>query len=162
MNMQKIEIGFQYEVYESSGELSPEDSLLVEAARQATKDAYAPYSRFHVGAVAKLENGEFVRGTNQENASYPAGICAERVLLSAASSLYPNQAIQTLAISYDNKRGPSDHPISPCGICRQSLQEFEQRTGQPVRLILSGQEGRIYVIPRSSFLLPFAFTADKL
>jgi len=71
-------------------------------------------------------------------------------------------AIETLAISYHNENGISDRPISPCGICRQSLQEFEQRTGKPVRLILGGQEGKIFVIPRASLLLPFAFTSDEL
>ena len=91
-----------------------------------------------------MTNGQIVTGANQENASFPAGLCAERVLLAAASSLYPGMPIDTLAVSYDNEQGPSDRPISPCGICRQSLQEFEQSTGRPVRLIMGGQDGKIY------------------
>lgn len=160
--MKKSEYSFFFEQYDSAGELVPEDARLLNEARSATRSAYAPYSHFKVGAVARLENGQTVSGTNQENASYPAGICAERVLLSTASSLYPGVPIESMAISYDNENGPSDRPISPCGICRQSLQEFEQRTGKPVRLILGGQEGKVYVIARSSLLLPFAFSADEL
>jgi cytidine deaminase len=160
--MQKKEYGFAYEAYDSAGELSAEDAGLVEKARKVTRQAYAPYSHFRVGAVAKLKNGQLVSGTNQENAAYPAGLCAEGVLLAAASSLYPGEPIDTLAISYDNENGPSDHPISPCGICRQSLQEFEQRTGQPVRLLLSGQQGKVLSIPRASLLLPFAFSSEEM
>jgi cytidine deaminase len=101
-------------------------------------------------------------GTNQENASYPAGICAERTLMSVASTLFPNVAIQTIAISYDNLKGKSDHPISPCGICRQSLVEFQQRTNHPIRIILGGMEGKVQVIENAANLLPFSFSADDL
>src|SRR5258707_973241 len=153
---------FSYEVYASAEELDPVDADLLNKAKEATNYAYAPYSRFRVGAAARLDNGQVVTGTNQENASFPAGICAERVLMSTASSLYPGVAIETLAISYHNENGPSDNPISPCGICRQSLQEFEQRTGRPIRLILGGQTGTVYIIPQSGLLLPLAFSADEL
>jgi len=153
---------FSYEVYCSVEELNPADAELLRKARLVTSDAYAPYSRFRVGAAAKLDNGQVVTGTNQENASFPAGICAERVLMSTAASLFPGVAIKTLAVSYFNEQGPSDNPISPCGICRQSLQEFEQRTGTPVRLLLGGQKGPVYVIPQAGLLLPFAFTGDEL
>ena len=92
--------------------------------------------------VAKLNNGEIVAGTNQENASYPVGICAERVLLGNAATLYPGISIDTLAISYDSKEVQSDHPISPCGMCRQALLEYETRTEKPIRLILGRSEGK--------------------
>ena len=160
--MQKKEVGFSYEIYDVVEELSKEDAQLLNVARTVTKDAYAPYSHFKVGAAAKLENGQTVTGTNQENASFPVGICAERVLLSTAASLYPGVAVDTLAISYFNEQGPSDQPISPCGICRQSLQEFGQRTGRPIRLILGGRQGKIFIIPQAGFLLPLAFTSDEL
>jgi len=153
---------FSYEVYDSTEDLAPADAVLLNKAKEVTAQAYAPYSRFRVGAAARLDNGQVVTGTNQENASFPAGICAERVLISAAASLFPGVAIETLAVSYFNENGPSDNPISPCGICRQSLQEFEQRTGKPVRLLLGGQKGPVYVFPQSGLLLPFAFTADEL
>lgn len=160
--MQKKEFAFSYMVYDSLEELSNSDAQLLLQARTVTRNAYAPYSRFSVGAVAKLDNGEYISGTNQENASFPAGICAERVLLSVASSLYPGISVDTLAVSYYNENGPSDRPISPCGICRQSLQEFEQRTGKPIRLLLGGQEGKIYIIPQTGLLLPFAFTSEEM
>src|SRR6516162_3270749 len=134
--MEKKEIRLEYQEFASEGELPLADARLLSAAKRATGDAYAPYSRFRVGAAAQLANGDIVTGSNQENASFPAGICAERTLLSAAASRFPGVPIETLAISYSNEQGPSDRPISPCGICRQSLQEIEQRTGRPIRLIL--------------------------
>jgi cytidine deaminase len=158
----QTEYKFSYEVYDDAAALSVQDKALLGQAREATRLAYAPYSHFRVGAAARMDNGEIVSGSNQENASFPAGLCAEGVLLATASSLFPGMPIETLAISYDNENGPSDHPISPCGICRQSLQEFEQRTGRPVRLLLAGQQGKVCVIPLSGLLLPLAFTAGEL
>ncbi|MFC4232948.1 cytidine deaminase [Parasediminibacterium paludis] len=153
---------FEYEVYGSINDLTPADAALLLQAKEVTKDAYAPYSQFHVGAAAKLANGEVVRGTNQENASYPVGICSERTLLSVAATLYPNMPIDTIAITYDNKNGSSNTPASPCGICRQSLAEFETRVKQPMRLILSGLEGKVFIIPKASLLLPLGFGSDDL
>ena len=160
MKEQKFE--FKYEVFNDTSELKKEDADLLTKARIVTKHAYAPYSNFFVGAVAKLNNGEFISGTNQENASYPVGICAERVLLGNAATLYPDVSIDTMAISYDSKEVKSDHPISPCGMCRQSLLEYETRTQKPIRLILAGQEGKIIIVETVSFLLPFAFTSGEL
>lgn len=153
---------FSYHEFSSIDELSKEDAWLLNEAREVTQQAYAPYSKFHVGAVAKLANGEIVAGSNQENASSPAGLCAERVVLASVSSVYPKIPIDTIAISYQGNGTVSDHPISPCGVCRQSLQEFEQRTNHPIRLILGGMEGKVYVISKSSMLLPLAFTSDEL
>ncbi len=160
--MNKTEYIFAFDVYDSIDELSEQDAFLLKEAKNATEHAYAPYSRFRVAAVAKLANGKFVAGTNQENASYPAGICAERVLLSSVSSQYPGIAIETIAVTYDNINGESNHPISPCGICRQSLQEYEHRLKHPIRLILGGMTGQVYIIPRASLLMPLAFTIDEL
>lgn len=160
--MIRNEYSFFFEIYDSGAELSSEDASLLQEARRATDKSYAPYSQFRVGAAARLLKGGIISGANQENASFPAGLCAERVLLSAVSSVYPGAAIDTIAISYDNAKGPGLHPISPCGICRQSLQEFEQRVQHPVRLILGGREGKVYVIPKASWLLPLAFTSEEL
>ncbi len=160
MNQQKF--SFDFEVYDSIDELSKEDAQLLREAQSVTPNAYAPYSHFHVGAMAKLVNGKTISGTNQENASYPVGICAERVLLSAASSVYPGIAVETIAISYQSEFVESNRPISPCGICRQTLVEYENRFEHPIRLILGGKEGKIYIIPKASMLLPFGFSGKDL
>jgi cytidine deaminase len=160
MNDKKFE--FDYKVYDDIGELDKADSVLLNKARSVTKLAYAPYSNFFVGAAAVLENGETVVGTNQENASYPVGICAERVLLGNAATMYPDVGITTLAISYASKTVKSDHPISPCGMCRQALLEYESRTAKSIRLILSGQQGKIILVHTVSSLLPFAFNKEEL
>ncbi|MFN8305419.1 MAG: cytidine deaminase [Ferruginibacter sp.] len=160
--MNKEEYHFSYAVYDSIEALDPGDSALLAEARKVTAAAYAPYSRFNVGAVARMANGQTVAGTNQENASYPAGLCAERVLLSSAATLFPNMAIETMAISYHNMNGESDHPISPCGICRQSLSEYQERTKHPIRLLLSGMQGKIYVIENAGMLLPLSFGSADL
>lgn len=160
--MKKEEFRFEYDVYDSIDELPQGDKLLLQQAREVTANAYAPYSRFHVAAVAELKNGETITGTNQENASYPVGLCAERVLLSSASALFPNVPINTLAISYNNNIGASDHPISPCGLCRQTLLEYEGRVGQPIRVILGGMEGEVYVIKSAAQLLPLSFTSNDM
>ena len=156
------EYSFSVEVYESAKDLPANDALLLAKAQEVTRMAYAPYSEFKVGAVAQMANGESLSGTNQENASYPIGICAERVLLSAASSVYPQIPIDTIAISYSNTHGDSDHPIAPCGICRQTLHEYEERMKHPIRLILGGQTGKIYVVKEAAHLLPLAFTKKEL
>jgi len=160
--MKKSEYTFSYEVYDSIDDLTEEDAWLLNEAREVTEHAYAPYSHFQVGAVAKMMNGEIVAGSNQENASFPVGLCAERVLLASASSLYPKMPIESIAVSYQSDNVESDHPITPCGICRQTLQEFENRVGHPVRLILGGMQGKVFVIPQASALLPLAFTSEEL
>jgi cytidine deaminase len=160
--MKTEKIKFNILIYDSIDELNSDDAFLLSEARSVTQFAYAPYSNFQVGAVAKLSNGETVTGTNQENASYPAGICAERVLLSTAASQYPGVGINTIAISYNNLKGKSNKPVSPCGICRQSFAEFQQRTKTPIRIILSGMEGLVQVIENAAFLLPLVFGSDDL
>jgi len=153
---------FEYLAYPDSSALSTEDQQLLQDARKVTVYAHAPYSKFHVGAAILLANGTVIKGTNQENASYPAGICAERVTLSTASSMHPGVAIDTIAISYDNQNGASAAPISPCGICRQTLAEYENRQEQPIRVIMSGQTGPVNVLTTALHLLPFVFTAKDM
>ncbi|MFL9484423.1 cytidine deaminase [Chitinophagaceae bacterium LWZ2-11] len=162
--MSSEKYSFEYEVFDSIDNLNVEDASLLKKARETTDLAYAPYSNFHVGAAAKLNNGEVVIGSNQENASFPVGICAERSLLASTSALFPNIPIKTMAISYHNHNqgATSSRPISPCGMCRQSLLDYEGRFQQPIRLILSGQDGKVYVIKKSSMLLPFSFTGEDL
>lgn len=160
--MKENKFEFTYKVYDSINELPEEHQWLLNEAREVTANAYAPYSHFQVGAVARMANGEIVAGTNQENASFPVGLCAERVLLAAASSLFPKIPVHTIAISYNGEGQSNDHPISPCGICRQSLQEFEGRVGHPIQLIMGGLNGPVYVVDSASRLLPLAFTSEEL
>lgn len=157
--MQLLHQSFEYACYEDSSELAGSDAALLEEARRATKTAYAPYSGFRVGAALRLEGDILITGSNQENAAFPAGLCAERVALAAASSRYPGVPVLDLAVSYDDCKGKSDSPVSPCGICRQSLVEQEERFGRPVRLILGGLSGRVYVVESASFLMPLAFSS---
>lgn len=160
--MQPTNFQFSYDVYDSIDELDKNDAALLRKAQEVTAFAYAPYSNFRVGATAQLANGQTVSGSNQENASYPVGLCAERVLLASVSSQYPNIPVESMAISYNSETASNDHPIAPCGICRQSLQEYESRMGQPIRLILGGMKGKVYVISSAAMLLPFSFTDEDL
>ena len=162
LTMKESKFEFNYNVFESIDELPADQKQLLLEARNVTENAYAPYSNFQVGAVAKLANGETVSGSNQENASFPAGLCAERVLIASASTQFPNIPIETMAISYKSENVKSDHPISPCGICRQTLQEYEGRVDHPVKLILGGMTGPVYFIDSASRLLPLAFTSEEL
>ena len=160
--MELKEIQFKIAVYNSSDELNAEDAVLLALARDTAKFAYAPYSKFFVGAAAMLANGKTVTGTNQENASYPVGICAERVLLSAVASQYPGEAVHTMAISYRTSSGESSKPLSPCGMCRQALVEYQHRTKTSIRIILSAITGEVFIIENAAQLLPLSFTPDDL
>jgi len=160
MKENKIEI--PYKIFDDINELTKDDAQLLKEAGEITKQAYAPYSKFFVGAAAKLVNGKIVVGTNQENAAYPVGLCAERTLLASASSLYPGVALEAMAVTYRNSNGHSNHPIAPCGMCRQYLQEYETRVSHPIRLILGGLEGKIYVFEKAGQLLPLGFTSESM
>lgn len=153
---------FTYNVYPSATQLQTADASLLQQAIAVCKTAYAPYSNFYVGAAALLNNGAIVTGTNQENSSFPAGLCAERVLLAAVAALHPNAAIHTLAISYSSHLIQNNHPISPCGVCRQSLAEYEDRWQHPIRILLAGASGEVWEIPAAKLLLPFAFNGGFL
>lgn len=159
--MEKQTYQFTYQVLPDASGLGASDAELLRKARTVTSEAYAPYSRFRVSAVARLANGAFVSGTNQENASYPVGICAERSLLATAASLHPGVAVETIAISYQSDTSASEQPITPCGMCRQALLEYERRTHHPIRLILAGQNGPVWVIEAAHSLLPLAFTGEE-
>lgn len=160
--MQRIEQSFSYMSYPDATGLAADDLRLLQEARKATALAYAPYSRFQVGAALLLATGDIVRGANQENASFPAGLCAERAALAAAAMSFPGVAVRALAVSYDAGEGSSSHPISPCGICRQSLVEWELRFSHPIRIILGGLTGEIQVMESAAMLLPLSFSQEDL
>ena len=143
-------------------ELSDREKKLVTAAREATQGAYAPYSRFAVGAAVALSDGRIIPGSNQENAAYPSGLCAERTTLFYANSRYPDQAVTTLAIAARNEQGEFlDDPIPPCGACRQVMLETEVRYRQPMRILLYGRKG-IYEVKKVGDLLPLSFDASAM
>lgn len=153
---------FQYESLIDASALNQNDLELLNAARKATSTAFAPYSNFRVGAAAKLNTGEIIIGSNQESASYPVGICAERTLLNSIGSQHSDKTIITLAVSYDPLGKASNEPLSPCGMCRQSILDFENRYQAPIRVILSGLEGEVMVFETASNLLPFGFNGSIL
>lgn len=153
---------FDYQEFSTADELDESSLLLLQAARSITSSAYAPYSHFHVGAAVLMENGEIIPGVNVENASYPVGICAERTALSSAITRFSDQKIKAIAISYYGEKGVSMEPAFPCGMCRQFISECEDRNQEPIRLILSGQEGPVVVIHSAKHLLPFGFEGKSL
>jgi cytidine deaminase len=159
--MKQLDIHTTIKIY-SPDELSAEEQQLVEAAKKATTRSYAPYSHFHVGAAALLANGEIISGTNQENAAYPSGICAERTTLFYANSQHPQQAVKALAIAARTSEGHwTETPISPCGACRQVMTETENRFGKPMKVLLcSAQE--VFVIESAKDLLPVSFGSEDL
>ncbi len=137
-------------------ELSEDDQRLVNKAIEATRNSYAPYSNFHVGACLRTADGMEMIGANQENAAFPSGLCAERSAIFAAQSQHPESAIVALAIAARNEEGLMATPVSPCGACRQVILEMEDRYQCDVKILLYGTEG-IYVIPNVKTLLPLHF-----
>ncbi|MDR0988688.1 MAG: cytidine deaminase [Prevotellaceae bacterium] len=159
--MKQLTLQIPISVYDYE-ELSAEDRALIDQAKEATRRSYVPYSHFHVGAAVRLSGGEIISGSNQENAAYPSGTCAERTTLFYAGSQYPTQAILTLAVAARNEQGNFlDSPIPPCGACRQVMLEAEKRFKQPMRILLYGTSG-VYEFGSVDGLLPFSFDADAM
>ena len=158
---QKI-LNTYYESYESADALNAGDKKLLDEAIKAAASAYAPYSHFNVGAAVLLENGEIVCGSNQENAAYPSGLCAERVALFYSGAHYPHLKVQTIAVVAFAQNAAPAHSISPCGDCRQVMAEYEHRHHKNIRLIMVGDGGRIYIFDSVKALLPFMFNSDSL
>ena len=147
-------------IYEMT-ELNEEDRELVEAAMRATNGSYAPFSKFHVGAAVRLQNGTIVVGANQENAAYPSGLCAERTALFAAGAQHPTQPVVALAIAARKGKRFVPQPVSPCGACRQVISGVEERFGIPIRILLYGTDG-ILVSEGIDPLLPLRFVKEDL
>ena len=160
--MKKLVLKTEVQVFDTIDELTEEDRKLLLLARKSLKKSYSPYSNFKVAAAAILNNGKKVTGTNQENASYPVSICAERTALSNASSRYPNSPVKTIAITARSGSSILDRPVSPCGVCRQFICEVENRYEQPIRLILQGETGPIYILNSCKSILPLSFDATYL
>ena len=155
MKEHKIEIPVKVYAYE---ELSLNDRTLVDKAKEMTYQSYAPYSHFCVGAAVRLANGVEIMGCNQENAAFPAGLCAERTAIFAAGAQFPDVPVQMLAIAARTPSGElQDEPVAPCGTCRQVIIETETRFKQPIRILLYGRK-KIYIIDGISGLMPLSFT----
>ena len=146
----------------SYDEFSAEEREVVDAARAATANSYAVYSKFNVGAAVRLANGTVVQGSNQENAAYPSGICAERTTLFWANSQYPDSPVLTLAIAARTDAGELPVPIPPCGACRQVILETEKRFGQVIKIILYGAKESYIIEDGIKALLPLSFDSAFL
>ncbi|WP_276912439.1 cytidine deaminase [Hallella colorans] len=140
----------------SMEELTRDERELVQIAIEATKNSYAKYSKFYVGAAVRLEDGQVFIGANQENAAFPSGLCAERTAIFSAQANSPGQAITTLAVAARNNFGPLDNPVTPCGGCRQVMLEMEDRYQRDVKVLLYGKKG-IYRVKSVKDLLPLSF-----
>lgn len=151
------ELHTQIEVYHSLEELSEVPQSLMQQAQAIRLKAYAPYSQFLVGAAVLLSNGAIVVGNNQENASYPSGLCAERTAIYAAAANYPEQTIWKMAIAAGPATKESTQPVPPCGACRQSIAEYEQKQNQPIEVYFMGTSGNVYCVKSLLSLLPLAF-----
>lgn len=160
--MKELKITTTIKVYETAEEMTAINQELLQRAHKATEDAYAPYSNFKVGSAILLENGEILSGSNQENASYPLCLCAERTALSAAASLFPKVAIKSIAVTAKSPTKTITEPISPCGACRQVICEVEQKFGANISVILQGETGLIYELETGKDLMPMSFDAEYL
>jgi cytidine deaminase len=151
-----------YEELDSATDLTAAELLTWEAARHATTHAYAPYSGFHVGAALLLADGTIFRGTNQENAAYPSGLCAERTALFGLAASQPTHA-PIVGMAVAARPGDGDFgPALPCGACRQVMLEYETRQGQPISLLLPSRTGTILRFHSLAALIPFNFSPDDL
>jgi len=160
--MKKKSIHFDYTEFDSLEELDKTDRLLLNTARQALSTSYAPYSGFKIGSAVLLDNGKIVVGSNQENASFPSGICGERAAIYAARSLHPDHTIKVIAIANSKQKGATHRAAAPCGQCRQAILEYEHLFDHPIKLILAGDQGSIIIVHRVADLLPLGFGADFL
>lgn len=149
-------------VYNSLEELAPHEQLLIQAAKASALKAYAKYSQFQVGAALRLTDGSIISGNNQENACYPAGLCAERVAFFAAKSQYPDLEIESVAVVAKRADDTVFRAASPCGSCRQVMSEYENNQEQPIKLFMMDAEGKVYESPSIENLLPFKFSEASL
>ncbi len=158
----KLTISTEFEMYDSIDALPTEDQELLKKAQKAVKQAYAPYSDFNVGAAILLQNGKIVTGNNQENAAYPSGLCAERVALFYANANYPKVGVKAIAVTVKSNLQIVTEPVTPCGACRQVISEYENLFEKPIRIIMSGEKGKILVTSSIENLLPFMFNKKHL
>ena len=154
--MTSKEIKIAYLEYESLDQLDPNDRQLAEAAIEATQGSYAPYSKFNVGAAVRLDTGMIIKGSNQENAAYPSGICAERTAMFYAAATYPDSAITDIAVVASQDGILCDNPATPCGACRQVMAQYQTKGGRPMSILLVGGK-KIWKFSKVDDILPLIF-----
>jgi len=155
-------INIKIEEFNSPEELLAADRELLDLAIRATGSSYSPYSSFKVGAAARLATGQILSGSNQENAAYPSGLCAERVVLFYAQAQFPDVPVEAIAIYAMSDDFRLDKPVTPCGSCRQVMAEHENRHGRKLRVIMGGANGLVQVMEGIESLLPLMFMMEKL
>jgi len=160
--MIEISITSTFTVFDSVTELPEAVFSLMEQAIEIRKKAYAPYSHFRVGVAILLDNDKIILGSNQENAAYPSGLCAERVAIFSAGALYPEAKIIKMAITATADHNPTLTPIPPCGACRQSISEYEIKQEQPIEIYFMGEAGYVYKSDSLKNLLPLMFDKKLL
>ena len=161
MKSEKRNILIEYEEWEWNEEYSTIDQELMKKAEEAAIEAYAPYSGFRVGVALLLEDGHIITGSNQENAAYPSGLCAERVALFSAASQFPGKKILKISVAARDKKGTTT-PVTPCGSCRQVMLEYEYKQKQPFQIFLHGPDHKILQFNSADALLPFGFNRSQL
>ncbi len=162
LSMRRHKIEFELSIYDSLEELPTEERHLMNMAVDARGKAYAPYSQFNVGAALLLDTGEIIKGNNQENASYPSGLCAERVAIFSAGANHPNAIVKAIAITAASEKIKVASPVAPCGNCRQSIKEYEVKQGSPIKLLLMGERGEVYKCESVADILPLGFDSSYL
>lgn len=160
--MEEIIISNRFFIFNNTEELPSNIQNLFKQAIAAHKNAYAPYSKFRVGAAIELDNGKIILGTNQENAAYPSGLCAERVALYQATSNFPDAKILSIVITASPEETGICVPITPCGSCRQSIAEYETKQDSPIAIYFTGEKGKIYKSASLNNLLPLIFNKKLL
>jgi cytidine deaminase len=160
--MTEKQITTNYQVYDNVEELEEEDARLIQKANEIRDKAYAPYSQFMVGAAVLLENGEVVTGSNQENAAYPSGLCAERNAIYQAGSQYPDEKILAIAVTVKSQRKKVIVPAPPCGACRQAIAEYEFKQSHPIKIIFMAEIGKVIMVNALIDILPLAFDSTYL
>lgn len=160
--MKEIRIETVFRVFDDVSELPKDVNTLMETAKEARENAHAPYSNFLVGAAILMENGNVVTGSNQENASYPSGLCAERTAIYYAGANYPNSKILKIAITAGALDGKTSEPIPPCGACRQAIAEYEVNQKSPIEIYFMGTSGKILKSNSLENLLPLVFDKSQL
>lgn len=160
--MNKITISSELSLFDSVQELPADIQELMKRSVEAREKAYSPYSKFQVGAALLLDNGEIITGSNQENASYPAGLCAERTAIFYAGAKYPRAKMLKLAISAKSLNYTVDRPTAPCGSCRQAIAEYEVKQEQPIEIYFMGETGKVIKVDSIAALLPLIFDKTYL